>query len=246
MATLTDIVNSAFRETGIVAVGTTPSTANFDEAFDLLTSIITSLFGYELGENLTDVNYGTYGLTNNEGIAADESSDIAATSVQANSRLIFNINQAATIFLPAKPRDGARLDIIDNAGTFGTTAPVTINANGRKIFVSAGVYSSTATLSAGAGYIYRAENGRWDTVSMGPTDASPFATIFDDLLIGMLAMRLGPRYGVDPRPEVIEMVRDLKKKLRSRYRQSTEVSSENAIVILTNTDNRYNNFSLGR
>src|SRR5688500_17752731 len=131
MSTNRVIIGKAFREAGITEVGEVPETAEFDEALIALQDLYSSFFGNELGEELTAVNYGIAGLTNEYAIDADRSDYIDDTYIPMNSRLIFNIDAAKTLYLPPNPRPGARFGIIDNRDNLATYN-VVISGNGRK------------------------------------------------------------------------------------------------------------------
>jgi hypothetical protein len=48
------LIQSAYREGNLIAVGTTPTTAEQAEALLLLNNFVLGIFGYEMGENLQD------------------------------------------------------------------------------------------------------------------------------------------------------------------------------------------------
>lgn len=230
MTTLRSIISKAFREAGITAVGETPDADQHAEGLDHLNNIITSLYGNELGEELLSVNYGTSGITNPYGLAEDDSWSISSVYLPSNTRLILNISTASNIFLPPNPRDGARIAIIDAKGTLAS-ANVTLNANGRLIESSASVVLNTNSLNRE--WFYRADLATWVRVTdLLADDNVPWPQAFDNYLITLLAFRLNPRYGAQTDESLTAVIQDMKKRFRARYRQVTEVRSEDGITVL--------------
>ncbi len=230
MTTLRQIIIDAFREAGIVEVGGTPDADQHAEALDRLNRIIKSVYGKEFGEDYETLNYGIEGLTNVYGQASDESNFISSTYIPSNTRLVFNLSEATTLYLHPQPRDGARLAVIDNAGNFATYA-LTLNANGRLIESVASVALSTDSLIRE--WFYRADLGQWTRVTeLVADDPMPFPEEFDDFFVTVLAFRLNPRYGAETGQELVSVMQDARRKFRARYRQKREMSVEDGIVLL--------------
>lgn len=229
MTTLRQIITDAYRESGIIAVGTSPEAEEHEEGLRRLLVILRSLMGFEMGEGFQSFLYGTDNLSA-EGKSYDVSSYLQGRHIPGNARLVFNIDTAQTLYLDPRPQDGARLSIIDNAGTFDT-ANVTLDGNGHAIENSASVTLSTANLNRE--WFYRADLGTWVRVTeLTANDESPFPTEFDDLLITMLAVRINPRYGASIIPETAAAMRRSKSQFQARYRQKQFVGSELALVRL--------------
>jgi hypothetical protein len=213
MTTLRQLVTDGLRESGIIAVGATPDGDEFEEAFARLQNLITSLYGYELGDPFQTLDY-------------EDVSDC----VPANCRLIVDAEQALTIDMPLNPRDGARFGIIDNAGNFATYN-VTLDGNGRKIETTDTVVLSTDSLNRE--WFYRADLGTWVRVSvLTESDESPFPSEFDDFLITMLASRLNNRYAAITGTETYELLKRMRVRFRARYRQVSEQMSDLGLLRL--------------
>lgn len=250
MTTIRKIINKGFREAGIIEVGGEPDADELDEGLDLLNGLYLSFFGNELGEPLTDVNFGSGGYMNGYGKDEDQSSTIESTYVPENVRLIFNLTAPTTIYLHPNPKDGARLGLVDNLGNLATYN-VTIVPNGRKFggVVGTGTVSSFAYSE----YFYRADLQDWRPISeLSLNDYSPLPRAFDDLLTTALAIRLNPRYGAQTSQELSDVLTRMKRQFRARYRQGQEVSSEDGITWLPsnpywafNTTD-FNDFNRGR
>jgi hypothetical protein len=231
MTTIRQIIIDALREGGILAVGASPDNDEYAEALRRIQPVIKSLIGNELGEELRDISYGTSGLTNPYGIAADMSNQIQSLYVPNNTRLIFNNSATQTLFLTPNPRDGSRFGVVDNASNLATY-PVTINANGRRIETATTL--NLATNGMTREWFYRADTGNWARVTdLVGEDPSPFPSEFDDFLVISLAIRLNPRYGVATSPESIDVLRKVRSQFRARYHQTHQESSEEGLYRLT-------------
>lgn len=231
MTTIRQLITDSLREAGIIEAGEDPEANEFEEGLRRLDRMFKSLFGNEFGEPLKTVNYGTNGISNAYGIATDKSSDIDSTYVPGNLRIVFNISSATTIFLSPIPQDGARFGLIDNSGNF-STAPLTINANGRQIEGADTLVLNTDSINRE--WFYRADLGEWTRViDLDPADISPLPEEFDDLLITLLAFRLNPRYGAETSSEMGDVMKRARRIFRARYKQQAEQSSELGLLRLT-------------
>jgi hypothetical protein len=229
MTVTLEIITSAYRESNLIAIGATPTTAQIAEALSRLNALVSSVYGYEVGEPLGDWPIGVEGVVD---YSYDWTSDVWPYP-SANVRLIANSTEAQTIYLPPTPSDGARVAIIDPNSRL-TAAPVTIDGNGRTIENAANVVLDAN--GTNRIWLYRAELGNWSllsTLTGAEGEDFPFPNEFDDYFITKLAMRLNPRYGRSIAQEsAVEMDRILEK-LRARYRQYKAVLGEDGPAILT-------------
>lgn len=227
MTTLTSIINSAFREGGIVAVGDTPGTNEAAEALPILINLINSIFHDELGEFLTIYNVGSNGVT-----YPSDCDHTVSLKIPANSRLICNLSSPTTLYLPPAPEDGTMVAFKDNRGNFATN-PLTIDGNGR--LVNGGYTAVLNTNSYGMTWIYLIDSGQWapiPSLSLG-SDFSPFPSIYDDMLSIMLLVRIAPRYGASVAEETLSTLNRLKKKFKTQYKVRKEQNSEIGLLYLT-------------
>lgn len=230
MTTLRQIITDAFREGGIIAVGDVPEADSHVEALRRLENLISSIIGSELGEDLTDVTFGQHNVENVYGKGQDSSVEINQTYVPSNVRLIFNTNTANTVYLAPKPRDGARLAVVDNADNFATYNTI-IDANSRSIEDAASVTLNTNGLVRE--WFYRADLSNWVRVTdLTAESESPFPSKYDDLLVTMLAVRLNPRYGAETSPEMMDTLTRLRRQFRAQYRQTRQVGVEEGLLRL--------------
>lgn len=231
MTSIRQLIIDSLREAGILEAGEAPEVNEFEEALRVLERMFKSLFGNELGEPLKTINYGLNGITNAYGIVTDMSSVITSTYVPGNLRIVFNASSANTIFLSPKPQDGARFAVIDNKGNF-STAPLTINANGRQIEGSTSLVLNTNSINRE--WFYRDDLASWvKVIDLDPADPSPLPDEFDDLLITLLAFRLNPRYGATTSSEMGDVMKRARRVFRARYKQQSEQSSELALLRLS-------------
>jgi hypothetical protein len=244
MTSIRQLITDGLREAGIIETGGEPEAEEFEEALRALQRLYSSLFGYELGEQLTSVNFGSNGLTNAYALAQDYSSDILQSYVPANVRLILNLEAEQNLFLHPAPSDGARIAVIDNSGTL-SSYNVVLNGNGRKIESADSVTLSTNSLVRE--WFYRGDLGSWQRVTdLDENDVSPLPAEFDDFLITMLAFRLNPRYGAVTSQEMGEVLSRMRRNFRARYRQTAEVSSEDGIIRLPSNPFSYNYMYFGQ
>jgi hypothetical protein len=240
MTTIRQLVLDGFRESGITPVGTEPTGDEFDEGFRKLQGIIKSLFGNELGEQLSTQSYGNYGLTNAFASAEDQSGRVNSVYIPNNTRLVFNVNSSNTLYLHPNPDDGARFGVIDNVGNF-LTFPQTINGNGRHIELAGSVTLNTNLLNNQ--WFYRADLGSWVKVlDLVASDQSPLPSEFDEYLTSMLAMRINPRFGAQTDPELNDILSRMKRQFRSRYRQKNVTGSELALILIPSNQYARNYF----
>ncbi len=241
MSTLRQIITDGFRESGLIAVGDTPEADQFDEGLRKLEIIINSLIGNQFSDKLESLSYGNSGLTNIYAKGLDRSDEIDTTFAPSGVRLVFNNDEAKTIYLNPNPQDGARFAVIDNASNFATYN-VTLSGNGRKIETAATVTLSTDSLQRE--WIYRSDLGSWQRITDLEADSeSPFPTDFDDYLAILLAMRMNPRYGEQTAQESVLFMKKYEQQFRARYRQTFEQEVDEALLRMG--DNRWRHTRYG-
>lgn len=245
MTLASSIITDAYREGNLIPVGTSPTTSEQTEALRKLNRFIAGVFGEEMGENLTDwpvplpqrtapiaANYPA--LPFPMGLDGDLMGTASPTSMSnqfaftppSNVRIVFG-GVAGTLYFPESPADGARMAIVQGSGAGDSAtdgATLTLNGNGRTIEGNptyAFVWHTAPT--AARQWMYRADQGDWIKVdfNLGLTDAIPFPIELDDLWVCYLQIRLAPGYGkvvsIDTEKTALRMM----KKLKARYRQST-------------------------
>jgi hypothetical protein len=233
MTTVVSIISDALRETNLIPLGVSPSTAQEAEAFALLSTIVSSVLGNEMGENLSPLPLGQDGIEAPTGYPWWNNSLPANAFVLPNTRLMLNLTDEGFVYFDPDPHDGARMGVVDCANNLDIN-PLTIHGNGRKLDADFDVVLDVP--GTAKEWMYRADLGTWVTVT--PLDLAgnmPWPSEFDDMFIIMLSLRLNPRYGQVIHPASMETLRNVKKKFSARYGQSnTEMPSEDGLVFLTN------------
>ena len=110
MTTVATIISDAFRQSNLIPVNGSVTAAQQTEALRYLSRIVKSVLGNEVGEGLTDYNIGDKNI-DRKNTDADGSDNI--WTVPVNHRLVCNMTQNETVYLPTYPRDGDRVSAID-------------------------------------------------------------------------------------------------------------------------------------
>jgi hypothetical protein len=238
MTTISQIITDAYQYNNIVSLYSIPSAAEEAKALRYLNRIFRSIFGNELGDQLTVWNVGKNNVTQT-GYCFDEDLLTSPYNIPHNSRLVFNLQSSTTVYLPRTPQDGERLAVQDLSNNFATS-PLTINGNGRLIEGATSLVLNTN--SANSEWFFRSDLGNWVKITdLALADIFPLPAEFEEYFITMLAIRLGSSEDVDINNQLAIVMKDASKKIRSRYKQITEVGSELGLIKLTGTGlNRYN------
>jgi hypothetical protein len=220
MTAVSTIITAAFRKGQIIAKVSTPDATEQSEALGMLNPIVLSAVGFEVGEELSDLNIG----------GAYDQSSYCANWIPPNARLILNLSGAATYKTHPEPYEGMRLAIAD-AGSNLATNNLTLNGNGRNI-----EGTSTVTLSTSSDarqWLYRADTANWVKItSLVWADQMPFPQEFDQYFINTLATELNPQNGVTTAPEVVAAQRKYEAKLRARYRKPRPVQDMGTLGLM--------------
>jgi hypothetical protein len=233
MTTVASIINDALRETNLIPLGVPPTTDQQTEAFGKLQSLVASVLGNEMGENLNPFPLGQSGITSPVGYPWWDNQLPQNIFVQTNLRIMCNLTGTGFVNLHPMPHDGARMGIVDVADNFATNN-FTIYGNGR--LIEGATQQTYSTSGETREWMYRGDLGNWVLVSPITIDGDmPWGPEFDDMFIILLAMRLNPRYGQVMHPASVETLKEVRSKFTARYSQSTtQVGSENALLYLTN------------
>jgi hypothetical protein len=229
MTTISQIITDAYRESNLIAVGASPTTAEQTEALRLLNRVVISLFGNELGDPLKVLPLGKNNIQTPTNINF-YMDDILQYYVPLNTRLQCNLEAETTVNLIPNPQDGSRFSVVDSSDNLATHNLV-VYGNGRMIENATNIVLNTSGLSRD--WFYRDDLGEWVRLTDLTLDGdSPFPPEFDDLLITSLALRLAPRQGADfGTPSQIFLTR-MEKKFRARYKQTDTADSEEGLIRL--------------
>lgn len=231
MTTVTQLITTAYRQSNLVAAGTSPTTTELTEALYYLNNIVLSVIGNEAGEPLESFPIGK---TNHVRPAGYPRYDVVPDNnwyVPKNTRLMFNIEAPLSIYLYPAPDDGSRFGVKDVLGNFSTNN-VTVYGNGSTIEGLANIVLNTNSL--GREWFYRADTGNWSKVSpLALDDEFPFPPEFDMYFTGLLAMALNPTNGIAIDPQTQAMLNRSKAQFVARYVQTTSVQSELGLLRLS-------------
>lgn len=123
-----------YRESNIIAAGTQPSTVQQDEAIYVLNRLVDGVFGFEMGENLSDWLVPVPQRT--APVAARFPQGPLASPLNlgpskfvypyppTNRRIVFG-SVSNTVYFPEQPDDGARMAIVQGSGKGDTGTPGT-------------------------------------------------------------------------------------------------------------------------
>lgn len=240
MTLVSEIITDAYRQSNLVAVGGSPTTAETTEALRYLNRIVLSVFGNEVGDPLTAFPLGDTNIVRPSGFPYYDANPGPEWFVPKNARVVLNLNNTLSMYLHPMPNDGTRFAVNDIAGSLATSN-VTVYGNGRTIENATSVILSTAGLDQE--WFFRADTGNW--VKSSPllsSDTFPFPSEFDDFFITLLAGRINPSNGTAMDPQSQLALDRARTQLRARYKQEVPVSPNLAVIRLPNMskDTRYN------
>jgi hypothetical protein len=239
VTTATLLIQAAYREGNLIAVGRSPTTDEQNEALPALVRLINGIFGFEMGENLAEWLFPVPQRT--APVAANYPQLPAASYLNQpycsaylapypprNSRVVWG-GVTGTLYFPEAPEPGTQMAVVQGsgAGDGGTPGAIlTLNGNGRQIQDPADqTYKNTVTLTnpaASTNWFYRDDLGKWmlvaDLATLGADNLFPKE--FDDFFICALSKRLAPRYGKITAAETIATAKLTLTRLKARYRQS--------------------------
>ena len=212
MTLVSDIIQQAYRENGLIPIGATPTDAQLAEALTRLNSIVLSAVGNEIAEpGFTEITIG----------GDYDQSDLISEYVPDNTRLMLTLEASAMVGLCPTPYEGQRVAIADLSGNLSTYNFI-LDGNGRNV-----EGQSTLTIEENGAthqWMYRADTGNWVRITALTVDEQmPFPSDFDDYFVTMLALRLSPRYGQMLPTETLEILKRSRAQLRARYRNRNHI-----------------------
>ena len=232
------LLSDAYRENNLIPVGGTPTDNEQAEALDLFNQFCNGIFGYELGENLSD--WQVPGALRTATVAAnfpqlpypmDTDQNLQSLPIAndldaniypyppKNSRIIYGSASAAnvnTIWFPERPENGSRMEVVCTAAA---TQPLVLDGNGRTIngALTVNLTPPFATLY----FFYESSIADWSSIGQATLASnSPFPMHFDSLLVTAVGYRLCPRHGVEPRTGTTNEMAQALKRLKAYYRQT--------------------------
>lgn len=220
MAIASEVITAAYREGNLLSINASPTTAQQTEGLSRLNSLLPSVLGQEVGQELFSLTIG----------GEYDQGDLLPDYLPENVRLVLNVAGAKTYKLHPNPYDGQRVAIVDAADNL-TTYNVTLNGNGRKIEGAATKVLSTNGQTRE--WFYRADLGDWKPLtSLALTDSIPFPAEFDDYFIILLSMRLNPLYGQELQVTSAQWLQSMASRLEARYRRPRDIQDWGSLGLL--------------
>jgi len=225
-ALASQIITDAFRESNLIPVGTPPTSLENDEGLRRLNAIINSLISTACGELIFDwqippvATAPLYGQVSNPRDPYGQTSVVTTYPFPAiNTRLLTQLTQSVTVYLPQYPNDGSRVAIADTGSGAGLT--LTIDANGRKVEDAASVTLDPLTVGQRE-WFYRSDLANWvRRADLTVSDPQPFPSKYDDFLVTALAIRLSPRYAAEIADATAMTYRSTLAAFKAQYKQPT-------------------------
>lgn len=223
MTQTSEIILNAYRE-GIQDPMQHPNPTEYRQAMVRLKSLVSSVYGAEVGETLRDWPIGTEGVDDPDAGWTADRWRYPIGSVRG----VVQLAESDTVYLPENPDDGARFAVVDPNGLLSGSLVLTVDGNGRSIGATVATASTTYAVDSANETLelfYRADLGIWVIVSaLTDTGDFPFPEAYDDYFITMLAMRINPRYGRTlSDPQLLILDRSLGQ-LRAQYQQRRTVA----------------------
>jgi hypothetical protein len=249
----TQAIERAYRQAAIKRIGASFTSDEYNEGLDHLNGFIDSLFGAEIGEQLTDVQVPLIQRTTNDPnanfnqgfpsnltnidqpIGAVEDTSVDQYVLAPNSRVLNRITTPQTVFFPQNPQDGARISIVNT----GATATMTLDGNGRRIDGA----NTASFLSSGTQitYFYRADLGEWKPITqLTLTDTLPLPAEFDRLLICGTAISLTALDEINPTQGTMFIYNRLLARAKERYYQRVATTSGGQYLVGSDQAHEYN------
>lgn len=228
MTLVSEIITDAFRQSNLLAIGVSPTTAQQTEALRYLNRIVKSVFGNEAGDPLTAFPIGDTNINRPSGYPWWDNVPSNDWFVPKNLRLMLNLSSSVSLYLHPDPDDGSRFALVDTAQNLATY-PSTIYGNGRLI---EGAFTLPIDENGlDAEWFYRADLGNWlRSAPLLIDDNFPFPEEFDFFFIVQLAIALNPSYGVQMDQQTGLTYQRAKTQIRARYTQNIPVRSELGLI----------------
>lgn len=232
MTVTLDIITQGYRESNITMINTVLNDGQKSEALARLQSLVSSVYGKDVGENLVDWPIGKLNVSQTWPNGYPAWTVREWRFPRTNTRLLFNADGPQDIYLPKAPDDGSRVRFVVVSQDL-STATVTIHGNGRLV-EGADVLVLNDDATAGRVLMYEAESANWVRVTNLALDSDmPFPVEFDDYFITKLAMRMNPRYGRALTQESATRLNEITGQLKARYRQKQNMPADPAVLRTT-------------
>ncbi len=227
MTLVSTLIVDSLRESMLIELGGDGDAAQGEESLRLLSRLVASVFGNQVGENLTDWTFPP----------VYPAAVYAWQYIPPDTRLVLGANAGARSFnINPYPENGDRLQLVDAGANFASNnvtlikGPAKFGGSSSNYIANANGFNST--------WLYRADIADWALVSpLDPAGEFPFPEEHDDAFIGMLATRLSPRYRQQMAPESGASLVNAMSQLRARYSRTRLEPADLAVLRLTGSGN---------
>lgn len=241
MTTAQNIIKKAFRESNLIPVGQSPTSAQETEALEDLNNLLLSVLGYEMGDPLDPLPLGKNNVERPVGYPYNWIESLEW--LPRNVRLMCNLESAEEVNLYPDPDDGSRFGVVDVSGNFSGNN-LTVNGNGRTIEGNATLTLSTDGLNDE--WFYRGDLGDWKKVTnLTVSDDLPYPQEFDDYFVIMLALRLNPRYGRQLDQQTQAYLNRAESRFQARYSPIINVPADSGVLRLSRQSYRRGRYRYG-
>jgi len=231
MTLVSEIITDAFRQSNLLAIGSSPTTNQQTEALRYVNRIVMSVLGNEAGENLEAFPLGGNNIEAPSGYPWYGEEPWGDWYMPMNKRVMLNLTQAATIPLHPMPSDGARFAVVDTSDNVATFN-VTVQGNGRTIEDQTTLTLNTDGINRQ--WFYRQDLGNWMRITdLELTDEFPYPIEFDQMFITLLAMSLNPAYGATIDAQIQMLFNRSRTQFRARYHNTIQTNAEHALLRLS-------------
>lgn len=237
MTKISQLIVDAYQVNNLIGLTETPSSAEQAKAFRIFERIWRGALNQEIGEKLNTSNIGSLGVVKPTFSYLNNATSevVSPYFLPVNRRFTLNLDAPVVSYLPIDPEDGARFAVVDVSGNLATNT-FTIKGNGRTIETLPQLVLNTDKYSGE--WFYRADLGNWMRITdLTVNDDFPLPKEYEEYFVMMINIRLLVGENVNPAVEIAPIMADLRKRIKSHYRQTVTVGPEQALIRTTN--NRY-------
>ena len=228
MTLVSQIIFDAHRESNLIGINATLTSAEETEGLRLLNRILASTLGNEAGQNLEMFPIGDNNIESPAGYPFYDTLPSGDWYAPTNARLVLNLTETATIPFSPVPEDGSRMAVLDVSSNLDTYN-LLLKGNGFTIEGTNTVTLSTA--GENREWFFRSDLGDWKLSStLIASDEWPFPEAYDDMFTIMLAMRINPRQSVKLAEETMLSFRRSARQFKARYSNRVEKPVEEALL----------------
>ena len=216
MTTVAEIIQGAYREINLVAIGKNPTADQIAEGLTYFNEIMAHVYGGEAGNLMHNWPLGNFGR------APDNQFEWGFQQRQypvPNSRLVVAADEPMTVYFPVAPSDGAFMGIVDPHSLLATL-PVILDGNGYTIEGSPSVTENVN--GTNKVWMFRSDLGNWTLLSpLIISDTVPFPSPdYDPYFKILLALRLAAPSGRTVSDATMAAFAPLEQKFKARYYQN--------------------------